>query len=147
MSAVQSQKEARTRLLALSRLRWYAASLFQTSYAETVTKNIILRDFSLGRWCFWKTCGTDLVSTGFEHLERMICSRVCPASSNEKEEVSVLARIPTQRHIILRSEITEIVVRGRTLFCPPMVRNSCPRKMMRLGVFKLKYLTTTLFNF
>ena len=64
---------------------------------------------------FQETCGTDPVSTGFRHLERMICSQVCPASSSEnKEEVGVLMQISIQRHIILQSEITEIDVCGRT---------------------------------
>ena len=74
----------------------------------------------MGRWGFSNTCGTDAVSTAFRRLERMICSRVCPGSSNENEEVGVLARISIQRHIILRSEITEIDVRGRMRFVLPL---------------------------
>ena len=49
MSAVQSQKEARTRLLTLSRLRRYAASLDQMSSGETVMKNMYPRYFSMRR--------------------------------------------------------------------------------------------------
>ena len=58
MSAMQGQTEARTRLLTLSRLRRYATSLDRTSYTETVTKNIIVNNFSMGKWSFSKTCGT-----------------------------------------------------------------------------------------
>ena len=57
--------------------RRYAASLDRTSYAETVKKNIIVSNFSMGKSSFLKTCGTDQVSTGFKHLERIICSWVC----------------------------------------------------------------------
>ena len=78
----------------------------------------ILCDFSLGRWCLLKTCGTDSVSTGFKHFERMICSQVCPASSNEnKEEVGVLTQIPIQCHIILQSEIQKLTCVEGILVC------------------------------
>ena len=61
------------------------------SYDETV-KKMILHDFSLERWGFPKTYGTDPVFTGFKHFEWMICSWVCLASSSEnEEEVGVLA--------------------------------------------------------
>ena len=104
-------------LLTLLRLRRCAVGLDRTSYDETVTKNIILHDFSVERWGFSKTYGTDPDSTGFKRLEWMICSWVCSASSSEnEEEVGVLARFPIQRHRNLRSEITEIDVRGRTHF-------------------------------
>ena len=53
--------------------------LDRTSCGKTVTKSIILYDFSLEKWGFPKTYGTDPVSTGLKHLEWMICSRVCSA--------------------------------------------------------------------
>ena len=80
MSAVQGQTEARTRLLTLSRLRRYTTNLDRALYTKTVTKNIIVSDFLMGKWSFSKTCGTDQVSTRFKHLKKMIYSWVCPTS-------------------------------------------------------------------
>ena len=68
-STVQSLKEARARLLTLLQQRRCAVGLDRTSYGETVTKDIILCDFSLERWGFSKPYDTDSVSTGFKQLE------------------------------------------------------------------------------
>ena len=90
-------------------------------YGETVTKNIILCDFSLERWGILKTYSTDSIYTGSKDLEWMICSWVCSASSSENDEFSVFTRFPMLHHIILWSEITEIMCgTGRMHFVLPL---------------------------
>ena len=98
-------------------------------------KNIILRVFLLEIWGFSKTYGTGPVSTGFKHLEWVICSQVCWASSSDTE--NVLVRFPIQCHGILLSEITEIDLLGRMHFVLPQ---GCRKIFCQPGSFLKDFL-------